>query len=72
VNEIKEKASEAEAIVATITKDIQKLDLAKRNMTKAIVALRRWNMLRKLDLSIEPGTLATQTKLLHRTGTPRA
>jgi hypothetical protein len=49
VNEIKEKASEAEAIVTTITKDIQRLDLAKRNMTTAVVALRRWNMLREFS-----------------------
>ncbi|KAG7531596.1 hypothetical protein FFLO_04255 [Filobasidium floriforme] len=47
VNDIREKAAEAEAIVTTITKDIQRLDLAKRNMTTAITALRRWGMLQQ-------------------------
>jgi len=55
VNEIKEKASEAEAIVTTITKDIQRLDLAKRNMTTAVVALRRWNMLRESNSKLSHG-----------------
>jgi hypothetical protein len=37
--------------VTTITKDIQRLDLAKRNMTTAITALRRWGMLREYQIA---------------------
>lgn len=42
---IREKASEAEAIVKTITKDIQRLDVAKRNLTGTMTAVKRWTML---------------------------
>lgn len=47
INTIREKAAEAEAIVKGITQDIQKLDVAKRNLTGAIQTLERWGMLRK-------------------------
>ncbi|OCF33058.1 vacuolar-sorting protein 53 long isoform [Kwoniella heveanensis BCC8398] len=46
INVIREKAAEAEAIVKTITSDIQKLDTAKSNLTGAIQTLERWEMLR--------------------------
>ncbi|WVF71249.1 hypothetical protein IAT40_006051 [Kwoniella sp. CBS 6097] len=46
INVIREKAAEAEAIVKTITSDIQKLDTAKSNLTGAIQTLERWGMLR--------------------------
>ncbi|WRT66449.1 uncharacterized protein IL334_003407 [Kwoniella shivajii] len=46
INIIREKAAEAEAIVKTITSDIQKLDTAKSNLTSAIQMLERWGMLR--------------------------
>ncbi|KAI5449919.1 Vacuolar protein sorting-associated protein 53 [Naganishia albida] len=45
INIIREKASEAEAIVKHITSDIQRLDVAKRNLTGAITAVKRWNMM---------------------------
>ncbi|KAJ9094179.1 hypothetical protein QFC19_008030 [Naganishia cerealis] len=38
INIIREKASESEAIVKNITSDIQRLDVAKRNLTHAITA----------------------------------
>lgn len=45
INVIREKAAEAEAIVKAITGDIQRLDIAKRNLTSAIQTLERWDML---------------------------
>jgi hypothetical protein len=47
INIIREKAAEAEAIVKNITSDIQRLDIAKRNLTGAITAVKRWNMMRE-------------------------
>ncbi len=46
---IREKASEAEAIVKTITKDIQRLDVAKRNLTLTMTTVKRWTMLSTCD-----------------------
>nr|XP_019001124.1 vacuolar-sorting protein 53 long isoform [Kwoniella mangroviensis CBS 8507]OCF64585.1 vacuolar-sorting protein 53 long isoform [Kwoniella mangroviensis CBS 8507] len=46
INVIREKAAEAEAIVKSITTDIQRLDTAKTNLTSAIQMLERWGMLR--------------------------
>ncbi|WWC89216.1 uncharacterized protein L201_004134 [Kwoniella dendrophila CBS 6074] len=46
INVIREKAAEAEAIVKTITTDIQRLDTAKTNLTSAIQMLERWGMLK--------------------------
>ncbi|KAG9000397.1 Vacuolar protein sorting-associated protein 53 [Tulasnella sp. JGI-2019a] len=45
MNRIREKATESEAIVQSITKEIQVLDLAKRNLTSSITTLRRLQML---------------------------
>lgn len=45
INVIREKAAEAEAIVKGITQDIQRLDVAKRNLTGAIQTAERWGML---------------------------
>ncbi len=42
---IREKATESEAVVREITKDIQVLDLAKKNITRSITALKRFQML---------------------------
>ncbi|ODN82005.1 hypothetical protein L202_02332 [Cryptococcus amylolentus CBS 6039] len=47
INVIQEKAAEAEAIVKGITSDIQRLDVAKSNLTTAIQMLERWGMLRQ-------------------------
>ncbi|WVQ99621.1 hypothetical protein IAU59_006758 [Kwoniella sp. CBS 9459] len=53
INVIREKAAEAEAIVKTITSDIQKLDTAKTNLTEAIQTLERWGMLRHAHRQLE-------------------
>ncbi|KAG8863567.1 Vacuolar protein sorting-associated protein 53 [Tulasnella sp. 330] len=45
MNRIREKATESEAIVQSITKEIQVLDLAKRNLTTSIRTLRQLQML---------------------------
>jgi hypothetical protein len=45
INVIREKATEAEVIVKGITQDIQRLDVAKRNLTGAIQTAERWGML---------------------------
>lgn len=45
INAIREKAAEAEAIVKAITSDIQRLDVAKRNLTRTMQTLERWSML---------------------------
>ena len=47
INVIREKAAEAEAIVKNITTDVQRLDVAKRNLTSSIQMLERWEMLRR-------------------------
>ncbi|KAI6033241.1 Vps53-like protein [Pisolithus orientalis] len=45
MSRIREKASESEAVVRNITKDIQNLDLAKRNLTTSMTTLKRLQML---------------------------
>ncbi|KAF8313077.1 hypothetical protein DL93DRAFT_2137978 [Clavulina sp. PMI_390] len=45
LNRIREKASESEAVVREITKDIQALDLAKKNILQSVTTLRRFQML---------------------------
>lgn len=45
INAIREKAAEAEAIVKSITQDVQRLDIAKRNLTRTMQTLERWSML---------------------------
>ncbi|CAG7854625.1 Vacuolar protein sorting-associated protein 53 AltName: Full=GARP complex subunit vps53 [Serendipita indica DSM 11827] len=45
MNRIREKATESEAIVRTITKDIQKLDHAKKNLSLSMTVLKRLQML---------------------------
>lgn len=42
---IREKASESEAVVRNITKDIQMLDLEKKNLILSMTTLRRFQML---------------------------
>lgn len=42
---IREKATESEAIVKNITKDIQSLDVAKKNLSLSMTALKRLQML---------------------------
>jgi hypothetical protein len=45
MNRIREKATESEAIVKNITKDIQSLDLAKKNIIQSMTTLKRFQML---------------------------
>lgn len=45
MNRIREKATESEAIVKAITKDIQKLDHAKKNLSLSMTTLKRLQML---------------------------
>jgi hypothetical protein len=51
INVIREEATEAEVIVKGITQDIQRLDVAKRNLTGAIQTAERWGMLSTLGFS---------------------
>lgn len=45
MSRIREQASESEAVVRSITKDIQLLDLAKKNLMSSMTALKRFQML---------------------------
>jgi glucose uptake protein GlcU len=45
MSRIREKATESEAVVRNITKDIQVLDLAKKNLTLSMTTLKRLQML---------------------------
>lgn len=45
MTQIREKATESEAIVRNITKEIQMLDTAKKNLTLSMTALKRFQML---------------------------
>jgi vacuolar protein sorting-associated protein 53 len=45
MSRIREKATESEAVVRNITKDIQVLDLAKSNLIMSMTALKRLQML---------------------------
>ena len=45
MSRIREKASESEAVVRNITKDIQVLDLAKKNLITSMTTLKRLQML---------------------------
>lgn len=54
MSRIREKATESEAIVRDITKDIQVLDLAKRNLALSVTALKRFQMLGKSYAILRP------------------
>ena len=45
MSRIREQATESEAVVRDITKDIQTLDLAKKNLTSSMTFLKRLQML---------------------------
>jgi hypothetical protein len=45
MNCIREKATESEAIVQAITREIQVLDLAKKNLTMSMTTIKRLQML---------------------------
>jgi hypothetical protein len=45
MSRIREKATESEAVVRNITKDIQVLDLAKKNLILSMTTLKRLQML---------------------------
>ena len=56
MSRIREKATESEAIVRDITKDIQVLDLAKKNLILSMTTLKRLQMLGTLH-SVGRGTV---------------
>ena len=49
MSRIREKATESEAVVRDITKDIQVLDLAKKNLILSMTTLKRLHMLGAYD-----------------------
>lgn len=53
MSRIREKATESEAVVRNITKDIQVLDLAKKNLILSMTTLKRLQMLGALLVSQE-------------------
>lgn len=65
INVIREKAAEAEAIVKTITGDIQRLDTAKRNMTGAMQTLERWTMLSGYPTSRKKNVAEYEAETVH-------
>ncbi|KAG8970352.1 Vacuolar protein sorting-associated protein 53 [Tulasnella sp. 419] len=62
MNRIREKATESEAIVQNITREIQVLDLAKKNLTTSVTALKRLqllaNALSQLEVLVEAKSYA--------------
>ena len=50
MSRIREKATESEAVVRNITKDIQRLDLAKKNLMLSMTTLKRFQMLGMITL----------------------
>lgn len=60
MSRIREKASESEAVVRDITKDIQALDLAKKNLILSMTTLKRLQMLGE-----QPRALAALLQIIH-------
>ena len=56
MSRIREQATESEAVVRDITKDIQMLDLAKKNLTQSMTMLRRLQMLVNALSQLEQST----------------
>lgn len=59
MSRIREKATESEAVVRNITKEIQVLDLAKKNLIHSMTTLKRLQMLGMLEyicncMSVDP------------------
>ena len=52
MSRIREKATETEAVVRNITKEIQVLDLAKKNLILSMTTLKRLQMLGAYDHSM--------------------
>ena len=52
MSRIREKATESEAVVRNITKEIQVLDLAKKNLILSMTTLKRLQMLGAYDHSM--------------------
>lgn len=59
MSRIREKATESEAVVRNITKEIQVLDLAKKNLILSMTTLKRLQMLGRLTLLVR--CLSAQT-----------
>ena len=55
MSRIREKATESEAIVQDITREIQVLDLAKKNLTISLTTLKRLQMFGELVLCTKTG-----------------
>lgn len=53
MSRIREKATESEAVVRNITKDIQVLDLAKKNLILSMTTLKRLQMLGAFSIHIQ-------------------
>ena len=51
MSRIREQATESEAVVRNITKDIQRLDLAKKNLMTSMTFLKRLQMLGELYMA---------------------
>ncbi len=66
MSRIREKATESEAVVRNVTKDIQVLDLAKKNLITSMTTLKRLKMLGEFcydsDLSTQ---VSSHGKLTH-------
>jgi hypothetical protein len=59
MSRIREKATESEAVVRNITKDIQVLDLAKKNLILSMTTLKRLQMLGMLCLPVLSNVMLT-------------
>ncbi|KAJ3978227.1 Vps53-like protein [Lentinula detonsa] len=60
MSRIREKATESEAVVRSITDDIQVLDLAKKNLASSMTTLKRLQML--IDALAQLGDLVPESK----------
>jgi hypothetical protein len=58
MSRIREKATESEAVVRNITKDIQRLDLAKKNLMLSMTTLKRFQMLGKIMVVLRDQNIA--------------
>lgn len=62
MHRIREKATESEAIVRDITKDIQILDLAKKNLILSMTTLKRFQMLGERSFIIRTSVLTPDSQ----------
>ena len=67
MSRIREKATESEAVVRNITKDIQVLDLAKKNLILSMTTLKRLQMLGMCLIFVQV-SLNLQSQCSHSAG----